>query len=940
MYNAIVHLKKSEIEKVVDFNLISLNVSLLGSQFNASNGIGTSSFGSSSASAFNRGPAVITPWAEEDDRSLVSRYNQIRNKSSFIDENTSAVREAGLDEDNKALFTLYAALNDLKTIAEYASDSKTSSSLISSLSSQFQTGLSQVDQYVRAAELDKLILLAGEKKSFLTSEVSLGKDNRDITGNVVAAISDATAIVGLSGDEVFTININTISDDDDITIDLSEISGTLSLENLKNLINTKIREVTTLNGDGETVEKYKTRASVEEVSDGKFALKFDVEGIEKLSFSAANADPALIVAGTTRSGDFNATTLGSLTKFSSLEDENQKKSFNVEIKGIDANGFVIPADSGDEDAEDTSSSTISFNTTPAAVKVDSQGNSFVVGTTEGDIGGQINGAKTSDVFLSKYSSSGNLLWSRLLGASDEAEAFDIAIDADDNVIIAGKTNEELIASDVFSGTDSFVTKFSNSGEELWTQQIDTIAKDQANGLTVDASGNVYVTGQINGRIDATTSGNGGEDATIFKLGSASGIILDKTQFGGAGNDIGKQISIASDGNLLVLAEEDGNAVIRKIDKDNLDNTLATFDLGDLNGGSVSDIVVDGTDIYISGSTLSGSLNGGTVAEAYNGGRDGFITKLNDNGGGLSADWTSYVGTSSTDTTNGISVINGAVYVAGTTSGTLSGESKTGLTDGFTAKFDAATGTSIWQQQIGGTVGGYNESTAVAFVENGSSVLDKLGLATGLVDNSQERDLATQTSLRAGDYFSVSINEGRELKVEYREGDTLKTLANRINTLSTRNLKASVSIGEDGPALKLEAKNGATIEFISGANGRDALSKLGLEERSIISSNVLFDLGEDQGIDPEKLGGIFALRLDNGFSFSTTKEAEYIFTQLENALNVIESAHRSLTFDPIRAQILQNSKNNFGPAPAYLQDRLAKYQDGLQRVLAVTGGTLI
>jgi len=190
-----------------------------------------------------------------------------------------------------------AALNDLKRIAEYASNSKTSSSLIAGLSTQFQSGLSQVDQYVRDTELDKLILLAGEKKSFVTSEVGLGKDERDITGNVVAAISATTAIVGLNGDEEFTINIDTISDNDDITIDLSEISGTLSLENLKNLINTKIRDVTTVNDDGETVSKYKSRASVEEVSDGKFALKFDVEGIEKLSFSAASSDPALIVAG-------------------------------------------------------------------------------------------------------------------------------------------------------------------------------------------------------------------------------------------------------------------------------------------------------------------------------------------------------------------------------------------------------------------------------------------------------------------------------------------------------------------------------------------------------------------------------------------------------------------------------------------------------------------
>lgn len=915
-------------------------MSLIGSQFNARNGIGTSSFGTSSSTAFNRGPAVVTPWAEEDDRSLISRYNQIRNKTSFIDESTREVLEAGSDKDNKALFTLYAALNDLKTIAEYASDSKTSTSVISSLSSQFQTGLAQVDQYVRDAELDKLILLAGEKKSFVTSEVGIGKDDRDITGNVVAAISDTTAIVGLKGDEIFTINIDTISENDDITINLSEISSTLSLENLKNLINTKITELTTVNDDGETVSKYKSRASIEEVTDGKFALKFEVSGIEKLSFNSANADPALLVVGTNRDSDINATTLGSIKKFTNLDDATQKTSFSAEIAGIDLNGFVIPADSDDENVQEISSSTVTFNTIPTAIELDSQGNSYVVGTTEGDIGEQINGAKTGDVFLSKHSSTGNLLWSRLLGASDEAEVFDIAIDAEDNIVIAGKTNEELISSDVFSGTDAFVTKFSYSGEELWTSQIDTIATDQANGLTVDANGDVYVVGQVNGRIDATTTANGEEDVSIFKLGGASGIILGKAQLGSADVDIGKKIAIADDGNLLLVAEENGNAVVRKIDKDNLNNTLASYNLGNLNGGSVSDIIVDGTDIYISGSTLSGSLNGGPVTNNYNDGRDGFITKLNDNGVGLSADWTSYIGTSSSDTLNGISVSGDAVYLAGTTSGILSGESKSGITDGFTTKIDANTGATLWQKQLIGTAGGYNENVAVAFSETGSSVLDVLGLASGTADNSQTRDIATQTSLRAGDYFKVSVNGGRELKIEYRDGDTFDKLANRINTLSTRNLKASVSIGENGPALKLEARNGATIDFISGENGRDALTKLGLEERSIISSEVLFNLSEDRGIDPENLGGVFALGLNNGFSFSTKKEAEYILTQLQNSLNVIESANRSLTFDPIRAQILQDAKSNVGEAPAFLQDRIAKYQDGLRRVLAVTGGTII
>ena len=150
---------------VVDFNIVSFDVSVLGTYFNAKNGIGLSTYGSSS-SFQSRGPAVVTPWSVEDDVSLLNHYNKIRSKSIFINENTSAVREAGFDKDNKALFTLYAALNDLRTIAEYAKDKTTSSSLIASLSVQFQGGLWEIDNYIRAAELDKFILLAGEKKSY------------------------------------------------------------------------------------------------------------------------------------------------------------------------------------------------------------------------------------------------------------------------------------------------------------------------------------------------------------------------------------------------------------------------------------------------------------------------------------------------------------------------------------------------------------------------------------------------------------------------------------------------------------------------------------------------------------------------------------------------------------------------------------------------------
>lgn len=924
---------------MVEFNLISFDVSILGTQYNARNGIGTSIYNTSSALASSgRGPAVVTPWDETDDTSLLSRYNKIRNKTSFINENTSAVKEAGFDKDDKALFTLYAALNDLRTISEYAKDNKTSSSLIAGLSVQFQNGLSQVDQYIRGAELDKLVLLAGEKKSYVTSAAALGRDDRNITGQAVS-VSKTSVLSGLNGDETFTLSLSDgFAEADNLEINLAEISGDITLTSIKDLINSKILSLTELNGNGETVSKYKSRIAIEEIGDGKYGFKFNVDGIEKISLNAASSTPSLIITSSNVSSDFGAVKTGTLTEYANLDGSGLAKSYSHEIAGIDENGFVIPADPSEKDSEASNSTTVKYETTPTAVKVDSQGNSYVVGTTKGDIGGQINGAQTSDVFLSKFDSVGNLLWSRLVGASDEAEGFDLAIDNDDNVIIAGKTNEELIASDVFSGTDSFITKYSAKGEELWTQQLDTISTDQANSLITDANGDIYFTGQVSGRFDITTTDQGGSDAILVKLGGSSGTVLETTQFGTSANDYGRKIAIAEDGNLLVLSEENGNAVIRKLDKNNLESTLASYDLGNLSGGKVTGISVVGSDIFISGSTLNGGLSGGTVTSSYNGGKDGFVTKLTDNGSSISADWTSYLGTSSSDELAGIDVYNGSVFVAGTTGGTLSGGTRTGLTDGIAVKLNAATGTVDWQQQLAGT-GGYNQVTGIAVAQNGSSVLDKLGLPSGTIDNTETRNLATQTSLRAGDHFYFTVNGGRKIKVDIREGDTFDRLVTRINALSTRNLKASITFGENGPALKLEARNGATIDFISGADGRDALSKLGLEERSIISSEVLFNL-DNKEYGPDNLGGIFALGLNNAFSFSTRKEAEYIFNQLDNAIKVIQSAHRSLTYDPIKAQVLEAAKNNYGPAPAFLQDRLARYKDGLQRVLAVTGGTII
>ncbi len=860
---------------MVEFNIINFDVSILGNLYNAKSSFNASAFNPSPSCATTRGKAVITPWGnEKSENSIVSQYNRVRNKTKFIDENTSTVRKAGFDKDDKALFTLYSALTDLRAIAAYAAERNTPESSLAKLSSQFTKGLFQASEYVRKAELDKLALIFGEKQSYVTSDAGLGKNDRDIKGGAVAALSKTSPILGINGDEIFTIKIKASSTaEDTFVINLSDISGDVTLENLKELINTKVSELTTVNSDGDTVSKYRSRVKIDALSGGKFGFTFDVDGIEELTFNASVVNPALIVVGTQRSGTFGSVETGVLSKYTNLDSSDPTRTFNNDIAGINSNEFKILSDG--ESTASTNEKT-GLETSPNAVQVDSQGNIYVVGKSKGDFEGQFNAAKTNDVFLSKYDSNGSIIWSRLLGASDDANAFALTIDGNDNIIIAGKVNEELIASDVFSGTDSFVTKYTSAGEELFTKQLDSVATDQANSLTVDANGDIYFTGQIYGRLNSSTTDYGKSDSILVKLSGSNGNVVATTQFGGAENDYGQQIVVASDGHILVASSEDGNAFIRKIDKDNLDNVLATYDIGALSGGKITGLSVEGNEVFISGVTQNGSFSGGgSVVSSYSGGNDGFIAKIN-----------------------------------------------------------ASTGAILFQEQFGGS-SGYSESSAIAFSQNGSSVLDKLGLPTGQVESSQTRNIETQTSARIGDHFYISINGGRNIKIDIRDGDSFSTLSKRINTLSLRYIKSSVTIGENGPQLKIEGKNGSEIQIIAGKGGTNALPKLGLEEKKIFSVEKLFDLkGEDYG--PDKLGGIFAFNLQSNFVLNDKKQAEYILGQLDKAIDVIKSAHRSLTFDPFKAEILRKSKLNFGPPPAYLAKQLASYQDGLRRIQSITG----
>ncbi|WP_338870089.1 SBBP repeat-containing protein [Myxococcus stipitatus] len=128
------------------------------------------------------------------------------------------------------------------------------------------------------------------------------------------------------------------------------------------------------------------------------------------------------------------------------------------------------------------------------VAVGADGSIYVVGETFGSFSGGPANNGTVDVFVAKYSSVANQLWTRMIGGSQPDYAFGVAVAADGTVQVAGYTTNALDGNAYAGSQDAFLTRFDAAGLKLGTRTLGTSSIDSARGVAVDAAGNAYVTG--------------------------------------------------------------------------------------------------------------------------------------------------------------------------------------------------------------------------------------------------------------------------------------------------------------------------------------------------------------------------------------------------------------------------------------------------------------
>ena len=215
------------------------------------------------------------------------------------------------------------------------------------------------------------------------------------------------------------------------------------------------------------------------------------------------------------------------------------------------------------------------------INIDNLDNVLVTGdfynTTDLDPSGaiyNITSLGSSDVFIAKLNSAGVFVWGKQIGGAQIDAVRDITTDANNDIYLTGffsgtsDFDPGMATSNLTSqwGYDQYVLKLDDLGSLSWVSQLGNMNNAEISGyaIDVDASGNVYTTGQFSGTVDldpgvgsvtyTSTSANmmGGGDLFVSKLDNA-GIFIGANHMSGTDDGRGVDLSIFS-GDIYVVGD--------------------------------------------------------------------------------------------------------------------------------------------------------------------------------------------------------------------------------------------------------------------------------------------------------------------------------------------------------------------------------------------------
>lgn len=360
------------------------------------------------------------------------------------------------------------------------------------------------------------------------------------------------------------------------------------------------------------------------------------------------------------------------------------------------------------------------------VAVDSKGAILVSGffSDKVDFGGGVSASVgTYDAFLVKYDKSGKYLWSVVFGAAKLDHGNAVAVDSQDNVILAATISGTVkLGGKSHTGqgqTDVLLAKFDTSGKLLWAKVFGDASADHAEGVAVDSAKNIILVGYFQGSIEfgGTKLTNAGQwDAYVARLAPAGNHLWSKA-LGGAGKDRAFDVVTDSKGDVVVTGDFTGKTnfgggvltgygagdVFLAKYKSATGAHLWSYRYGSNSTARGSALAVDGKDNIALAGQYSGGLSLGCLAKHGTSGSFSniFLVKYDSTGycqwskafGAKDVDWAEDVAMDSKG-----NVIMAGVYVGAMSFGGAPVKGFKGL-DGVVAKYDG-NGTFVWNWAFG------------------------------------------------------------------------------------------------------------------------------------------------------------------------------------------------------------------------------------------------
>ncbi|MDP1735837.1 MAG: hypothetical protein Q8L23_00195 [Caulobacter sp.] len=963
---------------------VTFDTSSLLSYYQARTGQTATTAASSGASGGSKKYAPTPPWATTSGalRSSALVKGAMAGRR-FIDEGAAQLDLPGASNDYKKLFAVYQGLNTLYGLGERMQATGVSATEKNRLAEIFTRGMTEVSAYTDKSKLEQMRLTRGETMISDKSAVGVPRATYKYATGKIHTGPQSDPVAAFAGAVAFDITVKRGTVTHTINVDLADMGATpRSMGAVTSFINSKLQaeglqtrfSVERTPGQPRKVTTGGTTVTLPAVADD-YAFKITGDSTELMTFSAVTTKPAVYVTtyagnpdpdknvktddgkfesslvkvdgtaiGTEGARVFSATMEGTIETVrgskvgadgslyvladvkTSVDGQSVKGERDVALLKYDSTGQLMFARTLGA-AEDASGLAMTVSA-DGKVAIAGKINGALTGATDGPINSGA-ASELSDSFVTVYDAKGDEAWTARRGALQDDEATAVAFGADGLVYVAGRTKSTLPGSGAtaLGGWDSYLAAFAPDAngvpKALFTTQFGTAGEDTVNGIVVDGT-SVTIAGVENGHgmlrsfaVTPTTT----ETVRTDDNGLTNITVTDTTN--------GVPTVTSTD-----YGAHDGGTAPVKVTT-TLHTSAASFsagstrDLGDLQGGQITGLGLDGGNLWVAGATRNAALSVAGNTHAYTGGMDAFAARISTDLSSASSDNLSYFGGTGDDTVTAMTVSGGKVWVAGLASADQPGASAISVKDGYVAELDVVAGTSQVQRVTGKD--GYATATSIAVDATGASALDKLGLPKGALLYSDSVKVTAATSARAGDSFQIRTAEGGRLAtVTLEANDTLDTLAVKLRRMA--GFKAKIEVVSDGDFRRLKitpSTESATVEVLPGKGGLDLLGALGLTP-GVVRNTIIDKSGKSVSADGG--GPVFGLGLPAQLDVSSDTAVKNALAVLGKSLGKVRDAYRQL--EAAAKPQAASTAGAFGAPPAYLTNQIANYQAALDRL---TGG---